>query len=64
MRTQINIVYLLCKDTFANKLIYSDQIGILLDMLIASGKRNLIEEAFTIPCDDVVLFYANSRVAD
>jgi hypothetical protein len=51
----MNIIDLPCKETFANKLRYSDQIEILLDMLIASGKSNPMEEVFTIPHDDVVI---------
>jgi hypothetical protein len=51
----MNIVDLSSKETFANKLRYSDQIEILLDMLIASGKSNPMEVGFTIPLDDVVI---------
>jgi hypothetical protein len=43
-----------CKEIFANKLRYSDQIEILLDMLIKSGRSYTMEESFTLPHDDVV----------
>lgn len=51
---RMNIVTdLPCKQAFTNKLRYSDQIEILLDMLIESGRHCTIEER--IPHDDVVI---------
>jgi len=44
-----------CKEAFTNKLRYSDQIEILLDMLIQSGRSCKIEQGFTFPHDDVVI---------
>lgn len=52
---KMNIVDLPCKETFNNKLRYSDQIEVLLDMLIESGKNNALDECFTIPHDDVLI---------
>jgi len=44
-----------CKEAFKNKLRYSDQIEMLLDALIESGRRHLNEECFAMPHDDVLI---------
>jgi hypothetical protein len=44
-----------CKEAFTNKLRYSDQIEILLDMLIESGRHCTTEDRFTLPHDDVII---------
>jgi hypothetical protein len=44
-----------CKEAFKNKLRYSDQIEVLLDALIESGRRYSNEEHFAMPHDDVLI---------
>ena len=58
----MKIIDLPWSETFANKLRYSDQIEILLDMLIDSGKRYSMEDKFTLPHDDVVIILELVRV--
>jgi hypothetical protein len=43
-----------CKESFNDKLRYSDQVEVLLDILIESGKGCTMEERFTMSHDDVV----------
>ncbi|OFA33269.1 hypothetical protein BAE46_00730 [Glaciecola punicea] len=44
-----------CKEAFKNKLRYSDQIEVLLDVLIERGRRYSNEEHFKMPHDDVLI---------
>jgi len=51
----MNIVDLPCKEIFINKIKYSDQIEVLLDILIESGRRCTMEDRFTMTHADVVI---------
>ena len=51
----MHIVNHQCKESFETKLRYFDQVEILLDMLIESGRILSMEDKFTMPHDDVVI---------